>query len=109
VALPTDGSVGVLIRVEDGGIARIDFGRDGLREVPIAMTDLVDRANRVRSGELVKLAPNFVLAIGRAWIGRGQLRVRSRRTEPGFLCLRRPGRGGLPDRRALAPINERQA
>lgn len=57
------GTTGVLIRVETAGAARIDFGRDGLREVPVASTDLVERANRVRRGELAKRAPNFVLAI----------------------------------------------
>lgn len=58
------GDRGVLIRVEDSGSARIDFGRDGLSEVPVAATDLVERANRVRKGELRKMAPNFVLALG---------------------------------------------
>jgi len=58
------GASGVLIRVEDGGSARIDFGRDGLYTVPVAATDLVERANSVRRGELEKMAPNFVLAIG---------------------------------------------
>jgi hypothetical protein len=58
------GASGVLIRVEEGGFARIDFGRDGLHRVPVAATDLVERANRVRRGELDKMAPNYVLAIG---------------------------------------------
>src|SRR5688572_14890800 len=58
------GSIGVLIRVEASQAARIDFGRDGLHEVPVAATDLVDRAERIRRGELDKTAPNFVLAIG---------------------------------------------
>jgi hypothetical protein len=58
------GFPGVLIRVEPYGRARIDFGRDGLYEVPIAETDLVERANRVRRGELEKRAPNFLYAIG---------------------------------------------
>jgi hypothetical protein len=63
-ALPS-GATGVLIRVEeDGKHARIDFGRDGIHEVPVDQTDLVESANRVRRGELEKLAPNFVLAIG---------------------------------------------
>ena len=56
--------MGVLIRVEASGLARIDFGRDGLYEVPVGATDLVERANRIRTGELRKMAPNFVLAIG---------------------------------------------
>jgi hypothetical protein len=57
------GSAGVLIRVEDSGRARIDFGRDGLHEVPVEATDLIERANRVRQGQLDKMAPNFVLDI----------------------------------------------
>ncbi len=62
-ALEAD-AVGVLIRVEADDIARIDFGRDGVHRIPVAKTDLVERANRVRRGELEKIAPNFVLAIG---------------------------------------------
>jgi hypothetical protein len=58
------GIPGVLIRVEGSGLARIDFGRDGLHQVPVGATDLVERANRVRRGELEKLAPNFVLDLG---------------------------------------------
>lgn len=62
-ALPL-GTSGVLIRVGEGGIARVDFGRDGLFDVPVGATDLVERANRVRRGELEKSAPNYVLALG---------------------------------------------
>ena len=58
------GSLGVLIRVESARDARIDFGRDGLREVPISATDLVERSNAVRLGKVEKVAPNFLLAIG---------------------------------------------
>lgn len=58
------GTRGVLVRVEDSGAARIDFGRHGRYEVPVARTDLVALANRIRRGELDKLAPNFVHAIG---------------------------------------------
>jgi hypothetical protein len=61
---PPVGFDGVLIRVEDRAVARIDFGRDGLHSVPVDATDLVERANRVRLGETEKTAPNFVLAIG---------------------------------------------
>jgi hypothetical protein len=59
-----DGALGVLIRVDASGTARIDFGRAGLREVPVGKTDLVARANRVRRGYLEKMAPNFLLALG---------------------------------------------
>ena len=58
------GTSGVLIRVERSGMARIDFGRHGLYEVPVAQTDLIQGANQVRKGELAKDFPNFVLAIG---------------------------------------------
>lgn len=58
------GTRGVLIRVEPLGLARIDFGRDGVQRVPVTATDLVAEANRVRLGELDKIAQNFVLAVG---------------------------------------------
>jgi hypothetical protein len=54
----------VLIRVEPGGYARLDFGRDGLARVPLSATDLVARANDVRLGRAEKPAPNFLWAIG---------------------------------------------
>jgi hypothetical protein len=57
------GARAVLIRVEAGDVARLDFGRGGIHRVPVALTDLVERANRVRSGELVKDGPNFSVAI----------------------------------------------
>ena len=57
------GDAGVLIRVESSGLARVDFGRDGQYLVPVAETDLLESANRIRMGELTKQAPNFVLAI----------------------------------------------
>jgi hypothetical protein len=62
-ALPA-GSLGVLIRVEAQRLARVDFGRDGLHEVPVHSTDLLERAERIRGGELEKTAPNLTLAIG---------------------------------------------
>lgn len=52
---------GVLIRVEpDGGHVRIDFGRDGRATVPVAQTDVVERANAVRTGAMDKDASNIV-------------------------------------------------
>lgn len=57
------GALGVLIRIESGGRARIDFGRDGLAAVPVSATDLVARANAIRRGETKKDAPNFLYAI----------------------------------------------
>ena len=70
------GTTGVLIRVESSSVARIDFGRDGLFEVPVAATDLVARANRVQRGELAKRAPNFVFALGPRLRGHGRRRRR---------------------------------
>lgn len=58
------GTVGVLVRVEPPGLARIDFGRDGRRVVAVERTDVVERAEQVRRGELWKPAPNLVHAIG---------------------------------------------
>lgn len=86
------GNVGVLIRVEASGVARIDFGRDGLHEVPIAKTDLVERANRIRTGELEKLAPNFLLAIGPRLVDSAADALRplpyaSVAEQRGFLCV----------------------
>ena len=58
------GSLGVVIRVEPGELARVDFGRDGIYDVPVSATDLVERSNGVRLGTLSKQAPNFVYALG---------------------------------------------
>ena len=60
----TPGLEGVLIRVDASGVARVDFGREGIAEVPVGATDLVERANRVRRGELGKEAPNLAWALG---------------------------------------------
>lgn len=85
-------AAGVLIRVEASGVARIDFGRDGLYEIPIDKTDLVKSANRIRLGELEKMAPNFVLAIGPRLIDSGAdalrpLPYRAAAAEGAFLCV----------------------
>lgn len=63
-AAVASGTAGVLIRVEPSGRARIDLGRDGLHEVPLAVTDVVARAERIRRGEKRKIAPNLLHAIG---------------------------------------------
>ena len=61
--IPT-GRDGVLLRVEAAGdVLLVDFGRDGRHRIPAARTDIVERANRVRRGEMVKDAPNLVWAI----------------------------------------------
>ena len=61
-SLPS-GSKGVLIRVEPSGMARVDFGRDGLRKIPLATTDFFESANAIRIGKAEKEAPNLVFAI----------------------------------------------
>jgi len=59
------GLQGILVRVEEAGdVMRVDFTRDGKHRVPVDVTDVVERANQVRAGELPKIAPNFVHAIG---------------------------------------------
>ena len=112
-ALPA-GTTGVLVRAEEGGTARIDFGRDGLSDVPIGVTDLVARANQVRLGTLEKMAPNFVLAIGPRMIDAGSEAPRPVRAEEFskprvFLCVfADPGAPGFAAiAKALAPLRER--
>lgn len=114
VALLRDGSVGVLIRVEPGGVARIDLGRDGLRDVPIADTDLVERAKRVRRGALDKSAPNFVLAIGSRLVDSSGPKLapysfESALQKAGFLCVfADPAAADFAElANALAPLHER--
>ncbi len=114
VALATDGSVGVLIRVEERGVARIDFGRDGLRDVPVADTDLVERANRIRGGALEKMAPNFVLAIGSRLVDSSGPKLapyafETAASKPGFLCVFADPEAANFDElaKSLAPLRER--
>jgi hypothetical protein len=96
-------------------MVRIDFGREGLHEAPVAVTDLVERANRIRRGELEKMAPNFLLAIGPRLLdsASGSLRpflysvaAKSR----AFLCIfADPGAEGFSDlAAALVPLRDRQ-
>ncbi|MGH0032082.1 MAG: hypothetical protein ACQGVC_20010 [Myxococcota bacterium] len=54
----------VLVRVNADGTVRLDFGRHGKYELPIEATDVVERANQVRTGEIDKMAPNLVLTLG---------------------------------------------
>ena len=114
VALGKDGAIGVLIRVEGGGVARVDFGRDGLRSVPVAATDLVARANRIRRGELDKMAPNFVLAIGSRLVDSGGPKLapyplEAARAKPGYLCVfADPNDASFEEiAKSLAPLGER--
>jgi hypothetical protein len=59
---------GTLVRVEADGRVGIDFGRHGRHDVPMDHTDLVARANEVRTGTRTKLAPNFVLRVGNSLV-----------------------------------------
>jgi hypothetical protein len=114
VAKTDDGSIGVLIRVEEGGKARLDFGRDGKRELPISATDLVARANQIRTGELDKVAPNFVYALGPRLVDSAAETLRPVRfsivaERPGFVCVfADPGAADFAEiAAALAPLYER--
>jgi len=60
---------GVLVRVDSPQTLRMDFGRFGRHQVPVASTDLLERANRVRLGEETKVAPNLVLTLGNKLLG----------------------------------------
>lgn len=86
------GTDGVLIRVEPGQLARIDFAREGKYEVPIAKTDLVENANRIQRGELEKPTPNFVTAFAMKLLDPASDPPRSLRPEQlaersRFLCV----------------------
>jgi hypothetical protein len=111
-ALPS-GTSGVLIRVQKGGVARIDFGRDGRLDVPVAATDIVARANQIRLGEREKSAPHFVYAMGTRLLDSAApqlqpLELASVSTYARFLCVfadpRAPDFAKLA--RVLAPLRD---
>ncbi len=85
------GNEGVLIRVEDGARVRIDFGRDGVHTLPVAITNAVEQANRVRLGDESKLSPNLTLAIGPrlngAALGKLRLPLAEVTGQRGFLAV----------------------
>jgi len=104
----------VLIRVESSGLARIDFGRDGVYDVPAGKTDLVARANQVRLGEMGKIVPNLTHAIGPRLIDPQPDKIRNfdfARTfgVPGYLCVfADPGADAFPAlAAALSPLRDR--
>ncbi len=108
------GTSGVLIRVEPGGMARIDFGRDGLYAVPVGETDLVAQAERVRRGDLHKTAPNLALAIGPRLLDPAVVPFKpvdfaQTSQRRGFLAVfADPGAEGFPAlAKSLAPLRER--
>lgn len=67
------GRTAVLLRVEPGGVARLDFGRFGTYPVPVSVTDLVERANQVARGERHKQEPNLLRLIGSQAIDPGEV------------------------------------
>jgi hypothetical protein len=86
------GSTGILIRVEASGAARIDFSADGKYAVPVARTDLLESANRIRRGALAKNSPTFTLAIATHLVDPASDPPRGLNPEvldgrPGFLCV----------------------
>lgn len=86
------GTRGVLIRVEEGELARMDFGRGGVQRVSVASTDLVALANRVRTRELPKEGPNFAIAIRQRLVDSAADELRPRSgieilDATGFLCV----------------------
>lgn len=108
------GARGVLIRVEESGGARIDFGRDGRHAVPVGVTDLLERANRIRRGDESKTAPNFAFAIGTKLLDPGRqpltaVGLLAAMQRPGFLCVfADPAAKGFPElAAALAPLQDR--
>jgi hypothetical protein len=55
--------LGVLVRVEQSGMLRVDFARFGRHLVPARVTDVVESANEIRLGKATKMGANFVLAV----------------------------------------------
>jgi hypothetical protein len=60
--------VGVLLQVESPEAARIDFGSQGVHDVPVAVTDLVERANEVRAKGPDSKIGNLTRMIGGALV-----------------------------------------
>jgi hypothetical protein len=70
--------LGVLLRVVDEKTARVDFGaKGGIHELPIRMTDLVDTANQIRTGERPRTSGNLAVAIGSALVDTGHHPLRA--------------------------------
>jgi len=110
------GEAGVLVRIDEkSGLARIDFGGPGVYEVPVDRTDLIDTANKIRVGELGKIAPNFVTAFGPRLIDTKADKPQSVKPEDllernGFLCVfADPSADSFPELvKALAPLADRR-
>ena len=106
------GEAGVLVRIDEKtGLARIDFGGPGVYEVPVDRTDLIDSANKIRLGDLGKIAPNFITAFGPRLIDTTADKPQSVKPEDlldrnGFLCVfADPSADSFPELvKALAPL-----
>jgi hypothetical protein len=106
---------GVLVRVEDSDRARIDFGRYGIHEAPLDVTDILELANAIREGSLDKSAPNFAFAIiprladpsGPTLI---PVRYRQAADHRAFLCVfvEESGFDFVALATALAPLQDRE-
>jgi hypothetical protein len=86
------GALGVVIRAEAGARVRLDFGRDGLVTLPVRDTDLLGRANAIRSGVVTKTAPNLTFAIAPRLLDAEaeaprRVRLEASMERSGFLCL----------------------
>jgi hypothetical protein len=109
------GTLGVVIRIEPGARVRIDFGRDGLATLPVGATDVVARANAIRTGAAQKTAPNLTYAIAPRLLDAGTETPRRVRLEDSFersafLCVfARPDAPSFPKLASLVvPLaNER--
>lgn len=51
---------GILLRIEKDGMAIVDFGRDGRKHVSVENTDIIENANKILEGQLIKDGPNFI-------------------------------------------------
>ena len=55
---------GVLVRIEESGLARIDFAAGGVHQVPLENTNVLEQANAIREGAKLKAGANLIVATG---------------------------------------------
>ena len=55
--------MGVLLRVREDGVLRVDFSRFGKHWIPAEVTDVIERANEIRLGTGHKFGPNLLIAL----------------------------------------------
>jgi hypothetical protein len=108
------GREAILIRLEPGEPvhAVLDFGRLGLHRVPLAHTDIIDRAQEIAAGEVKKETPNWTMMIGRAFsrhkpeAGQGGIKVPFAEVEAFRYFLVAYLDGGPEANRAVAALLE---